>query len=73
MSISPSASGNTAVCIAGPALLELHRRVLSEVEGIVRGVLRDTGLRGDFPGIDPDGCEVYMRLHHQSPITAMKS
>ncbi|HSP31513.1 MAG TPA: hypothetical protein VLO13_05845 [Halomonas sp.] len=42
------------------------------MEGIVCGVLRDTGFRGNFPGIDPDGCGVYRRLHQKLPITAMK-
>lgn len=45
---------------------ELHRQVLDDVEGIVREVLRETGYRADFPGIDPDSCEVQVRLHHQS-------
>ncbi|MFC2993364.1 methionine adenosyltransferase [Halomonas tibetensis] len=45
---------------------ELHRKVLDDVEGIVRELLSETGYRDDFPGIDPGSCEVQVRLHHQS-------
>ena len=32
--------------------------VTSELDGIVRQVLRDTGYTANFPGIDPETCEV---------------
>ena len=37
-----------------------------ELDGIVRRLLHDTGYRADFPGIDPTGCEVQLRVHGQS-------
>ncbi len=49
--------------LSSPAL---HRQVLDEVEGIVREILRETGYRSDVPGIDPDTCDIQVRLHHQS-------
>ncbi|WP_349255460.1 methionine adenosyltransferase [Spectribacter acetivorans] len=37
-----------------------------ELDGLVRGVLRETGYDDSFPGIDPDRCEVLLRVHGQS-------
>jgi len=49
--------------LAGAEGLETVR---GELEGRVRQLLRDTGYHGGFPGIDPDGCEVLIRIHGQS-------
>lgn len=38
----------------------------SEVPRIARAVLREAGYGGRFPGIDPDSCEVVLRLNRQS-------
>jgi len=40
--------------------------VRSAIEGIVRQVLRETGYNAGFPGIDPETCEVQIRVHGQS-------
>jgi len=40
--------------------------VTSELDGIVRQVLRETGYTANFPGIDPETCEVLTRVHGQS-------
>lgn len=32
----------------------------------MREILRETGYRSDVPGIDPDTCDIQVRLHHQS-------
>ncbi|MCB0253950.1 MAG: methionine adenosyltransferase [Anaerolineae bacterium] len=37
------------------------------LDGLVRGILRDTGYHAGFPGIDPETCEVLLRVHGQSP------
>ncbi len=49
--------------LAGSGGLETVR---SELEGLVRQLLRDTGYHAGFPGIDPDRCEVLIRIHGQS-------
>ena len=36
------------------------------LDGLVRQLLRETGYHGGFPGIDPDRCEVLIRIHGQS-------
>ena len=48
----------------GPA--RAFKTVRSEIEGIVRQVLRETGYNAGFPGIDPETCEVQIRVHGQS-------
>lgn len=40
--------------------------VRGELSGIVRQLLRETGYSAGFPGIDPDACEVLIRVHGQS-------
>ena len=55
--------------IAFPTELR-HDQVLEEIPGIVRCVLLDTGYRETFPGIDPDECEILVRVNHQSPEIA---
>ena len=40
--------------------------VQSELDAIVRKLLRDTGYKSSFPGIDPDSCEVLTKVHGQS-------
>jgi len=47
-----------------------HDQVLEEIPGIVRNVLLDTGYSVTFPGIDPDECEILVRVNHQSPHIA---
>jgi S-adenosylmethionine synthetase len=42
-------------------------QVQRELDGLVRGLLRDTGYHAGFPGIDPETCEVLLRVHSQSP------
>ena len=37
-----------------------------ELDGIVRQLLRETGYSAGFPGIDPETCEVLLRVHGQS-------
>ncbi len=49
--------------LAGTGGLETVR---GELEHRVRQLLRDTGYHGGFPGIDPDRCEVLIRIHGQS-------
>jgi S-adenosylmethionine synthetase len=41
-------------------------RVRGEAEHIARGVLRDTGYTDAATGIDPDTCQVIVRMNHQS-------
>ncbi len=41
-------------------------RIRDEAPALVRNLLRDTGYSGDFPGIDPDRCEIPLRFSHQS-------
>ena len=41
-------------------------RIRDEAPALVRNLLRDTGYSGDFPGIDPDRCEILLRFSHQS-------
>ena len=41
-------------------------RIRDEAPDLVRALLRDTGYSGDFPGIDPDRCEILLRFSHQS-------
>ncbi len=38
----------------------------SRVEDLARKVLRDTGYDASFPGIDPETCEIQLRMHQQS-------
>ena len=39
----------------------------AEIPDLVRQVIRDTGYRSsDFPGIDPDACEIRLQLNRQS-------
>ena len=40
--------------------------VRGELEPLVRQLLRDTGYHAGFPGIDPETCEVMVRIHGQS-------
>ncbi|WP_290789204.1 methionine adenosyltransferase [Halomonas sp.] len=47
-----------------------HDQVLEEIPGIARNVLLDTGYSQFFPGIDPDECEILVRVNHQSPQIA---
>jgi S-adenosylmethionine synthetase len=49
--------------LAGEGGLETVR---AELDGLVRQLLRDTGYHGGFPGIDPESCEVMIRIHGQS-------
>jgi S-adenosylmethionine synthetase len=49
--------------LAGKEGLEAAR---GELEERVRQLLRDTGYHGGFPGIDPDRCEMLVRIHGQS-------
>jgi S-adenosylmethionine synthetase len=49
--------------LAGKEGLEAVR---GELEERVRQLLRDTGYHGGFPGIDPDRCEMLVRIHGQS-------
>jgi S-adenosylmethionine synthetase len=37
------------------------------LDGLVRGLLRETGYHAGFPGIDPGNCAVLLRVHGQSP------
>ena len=39
----------------------------AELDGLVRTLLRETGYHAGFPGIDPETCEVLLRVHGQSP------
>ncbi|AHE98104.1 methionine adenosyltransferase [Thioalkalivibrio paradoxus] len=41
-------------------------RLQGELEALARDVLRSTGYHAGFPGIDPDRCEVLVRIHGQS-------
>lgn len=41
-----------------------------DTEAVARAVLREAGYGAHFPGIDPDGCEVLVRLGRQSPDIA---
>lgn len=43
-----------------------HDQVLEEIPGIARNVLLDTGYSETFPGIDPDECEILVRVNQQS-------
>jgi len=49
--------------VGGDDRLETIRGELDEV---VRRLLRDTGYHAGFPGIDPETCEVLIRIHGQS-------
>ncbi len=64
---------NGLVVLAGEFRLHppgADRQIFAEVDGLVRDVLRSTGYHGGFPGINPDTCEVLVRLHAQSPEIA---
>jgi S-adenosylmethionine synthetase len=50
---------------------ELFDEVRGELDTLVRTILRDTGYHAGFPGIDPDTCEVLLRVHGQSPQLAI--
>ncbi len=57
------------VVVAGEFRLrsaEAFAQVRDELDGIVRGVLRQTGYNAHFRGIDPDTCEVLLWVHAQS-------
>jgi S-adenosylmethionine synthetase len=60
---------DTLVVVAGEFRLApagAFEEVRAGIDGIVRDVLRETGYRGSFPGIDPETCEVQVRVHGQS-------
>ena len=60
---------DTLVVVAGEFRLApagAFEEVQAGIDGIVREVLRATGYRGSFPGIDPESCEVLVRVHGQS-------
>ncbi len=44
----------------------LFQTIKEETPDIIRQVLRDTGYSRDFPGIDPDTCEIRLILNQQS-------
>ena len=46
-----------------PALFDSIRE---EIPGLIRAVLRDAGYTGEFPGIDPESCEIRLQLNAQS-------
>ncbi len=48
----------------GPA--GAFEQVRGEIEELVRQLLRETGYTAGFPGIDPERCEVLIRVHGQS-------
>jgi S-adenosylmethionine synthetase len=58
------------VVVAGEFRLDpegAFAQLQAELDRIIRQVLRDTGYHGGFPGIDPETCEVLLRVHGQSP------
>ncbi len=46
---------------------ELFGQIEQEIDTIVRGVIREVGYSAEFPGIDPDRCEIRHQLNQQSP------
>jgi S-adenosylmethionine synthetase len=46
---------------------DVFKQVESELNSLIRRVLRGIGYRPDFPGIDPDSCEIRLQLNQQSP------
>ncbi|TVP82669.1 methionine adenosyltransferase [Thioalkalivibrio sp.] len=57
------------VVLAGEFRLDSEdglRTVRGALDGLVRQLLRDTGYHAGFPGIDPETCEVLIRIHGQS-------
>ena len=57
---------NLAV-VAGEFHTNLFQVIRSEIPGLIRQLIRDTGYSRHFPGIDPDNCEIILRLNEQSP------
>ncbi len=60
---------NNLVVIAGEfhtTPVELFHTIKIEIPDLVRQVIRDTGYSCDFPGINPDGCEIRLQLNEQS-------
>ena len=45
---------------------ELFDSVRDEIPSLVREVIRETGYTSEFPGIDPDECEIRLQLNGQS-------
>ncbi|MCP3877670.1 MAG: methionine adenosyltransferase [Sulfitobacter sp.] len=45
---------------------DLFKSLQAEIPELVRGVIRETGYDGTFPGIDPDICEIRLQLNTQS-------
>lgn len=50
----------------GTSVKGLYEEILASVPDIARGVLREAGYDSSFPGIDPDTCEIQVRLNTQS-------
>ena len=52
-----------------PISSSASRQLLRAVDAVLPGgqVIRDTGYRAGFPGIDPEGCEIRLQLNRQSP------
>ncbi len=57
------------VVVAGEihtAIPGLYEKAEREIPDLVRQVIREVGYDRSFPGIDPDRCEVRIKLNHQS-------
>ena len=44
----------------------LFDQIRNEIPDLVRAVIWDAGYTGEFPGIDPDSCEIRLQLNTQS-------
>jgi S-adenosylmethionine synthetase len=45
---------------------ETFRSIEPSIPELVRSMLREIGYRADFPGIDPERCDIQLRLNRQS-------
>ena len=54
------------VVVAGEFHTDLFQIIRAEIPDIVHQVIRDTGYDATFPGIDPDSCEIILKLNQQS-------
>jgi S-adenosylmethionine synthetase len=56
------------VVLAGEfhAAPETFRSIEPSIPELVRSMLREIGYRADFPGIDPERCDIQLRLNRQS-------
>lgn len=48
----------------------IFNRIRESIPSLIRNLLADVGYSSDFPGIDPENCEIQLKLNRQSPDIA---